>query len=261
MSPKILHIDIETAPMLAWVWGFFKQNVSIGQIHQDWHMLCWAAKWHGKKKVYKEALWHYNLYNDDKTDEVIILEKLWTLLDEADVVVGHNADRFDVAKVNAKFFEYGMKPPSPFKIVDTLKVARANFKFSSNRLDYVAQLLEVGEKNKTDFNLWLDVMKGDKKACKYMMDYNVQDVVLLEELYTAMLPWITNHPNVGGFNDDVTTCCAGCVSINIHYRGFAYANAGKYQRYVCIDCGKWGKLAANLLPITKRKELGRSVPK
>lgn len=262
MKPRILHIDIETAPILAWVWGLYKPCIAISQIEQDWHLLCWAAKWHGEKKVMRDALWKYKLsYLLDPRMERHILESLWNLLDEADIVVAHNGDRFDVAKVNAKFFEYGFKPPSPFKIVDTLKVVRANFNFSSNKLDYIAQLKDVGEKLKTDFELWIDVMNGNPKQCKRMMDYNVQDVILLEKIYTMMLPWISNHPNVGVFEDDSVTQCAGCGSSDLQYRGYSYTNAGKYQRYVCKDCGKWGKLAANLLPIAKRKELGRSVPK
>lgn len=261
-APKILHLDIETAPILAWVWSLFKPLIAIGQIEQDWHILCWAAKWHGKKKIYKSALWHYPIiYKTNRLDESAVLHHLWNLLNEADIVVAHNGDRFDVAKVNAKFFEYGFTPPSPFKTVDTLKVARANFKFSANRLDYIAQLKGVGSKLKTDFDLWLDVMAGIKKQCKRMMDYNVQDVVLLEEIYTLMLPWITNHPNVGAYGDGKATCCAGCGSEAIHYRGFTYTNAGKYQRFVCTDCGKWGKLAANELPIEERRRLGRNVPK
>jgi hypothetical protein len=261
-KPKILHLDIETAPILAWVWSLWKPTIAIGQIEQDWHMLCWAAKWHGKKRVYKEALWHYrDRYERSKTDEVAILTALWQLLDEADIVVAHNGDRFDVAKINAKFFEYGMNPPSPFKTVDTLKVAKANFKFSANRLDYIAKLKRVGQKLKTDFDLWLDVMAGNKKQCKRMMDYNVQDVLLLEEIYTLLLPWITNHPNVGVYNDKEEVQCPNCGGTHLHYRGFAYTNAGKYQRFVCTDCGRWGKLPTNQLGIDKRRALGRNVPK
>ena len=262
MHPKILHIDIETAPMLSWHWGLFKQNIAIGQIHQDWYMLCWAAKWHGKKKIFKHALWHYCPRGGDlKEQEIFLLEALWDLLDEADIVVGHNGDRFDVAKINAKFYEYGFTPPSPFKIVDTLKVARSHFGFSSNRLDYIAKLKSFGQKLKTDFDLWLDVMNGVKKECKRMMDYNVQDVILLEEVYTSMLPWITNHPNVAVWSDDESTVCPGCGSDSIHFRGYSHTNAGKYRRFVCNDCGKWGKVPYNELPLSKRKAMGRSIPK
>lgn len=262
MRPKILHIDIETAPILAWTWGLFKQNIAIGQIEEDWYMLCWAAKWHGKKRVFKEALWDYARPEEALRDsEEYLVVSLWNLLDAADIVVAHNGDRFDVAKINAKFYEYGLTPPSPFKTVDTLKVARAHFGFSSNRLDYIAKLKGFGQKLKTDFDLWLDVMNGDSKQCKRMMDYNVHDVVLLEEVYESMLPWITNHPNVNVYTDSTNTCCAGCGSSDIHFRGYAYTNAGKYQRFVCNDCGKWGKLGTNEAPLAKRKVMGRSIPK
>ena len=246
-KPKILHIDIETSPILAWVWSLFKPIIAIGQIEEDWYILCWAAKWHGKKKMYTSSLWDWSEDNKwSREAELKVLMDLWDLLDQADIVVGHNADRFDVSKVNAKFFEYGLTPPSPYKIVDTLKVARANFRFSANRLDYIAQLIEKGSKLKTDFDLWIDVMSGNAKQCKRMMTYNIQDVVLLEEIYTEMIPWISNHPNVGVFNEKEEVQCTNCGSTEVHYRGFSYANAGKYQRYVCRDCGKWGKLAANL---------------
>jgi hypothetical protein len=260
MLPKILHLDIETAPVLAWVWQLFKPLISIDQIHQDWFMLCWAAKWHKSDEIIYDALWeHTTRYKKDKTDDRAIVESVWHLLDEADIVVAHNAARFDVPKINAKFFEYGMPPPSPYKVVDTLAVARARFRFTSNKLDYISQLKAFGQKHKTDFQLWLDVISGNKKQCERMLDYNIQDTELLEIVYTAMRPWITNHPNVGVYNDEERTTCTTCGSDHIHFRGYAYTTAGKYRRFVCKDCGHWGRMAVNLLSKDKRKGLGRNV--
>lgn len=261
-TPRILHIDIETAPIRAWIWSLFKPMVAIGQIDKDWHMLCWAAKWHKSVNVYYDALWfHTKSGKFSPKAEKKMVKAVWKMLDEADIVVAHNGDRFDVAKMNAKFFEYGMTPPSPYRTVDTLKVARSRFGFPSNKLDYIIQLKEKGAKLKTDFQLWIDVMAGDKDQCERMMEYNIEDVNILEAVYTDMLPWISNHPNVGVYNDKEEVQCTSCGSRSLHYRGFSYTNAGKYQRYVCTDCGKWGKLGVNLLKATKRKELGRNVPK
>jgi len=261
-GPRILHIDIETAPILAWVWGLFKQNVAIGQIHKDWHILCWAAKWHKEAGVYSDALWRHTVSGKwTKGAEEKIVRSVWRMLDEADIVVGHNADRFDVSKINAKFYEYGMLPPSPYRTVDTLKVARNRFGFPSNKLDYIIQLKAKGAKLKTDFELWIDVMTGKPKACKRMMDYNMEDVRILEDVYTDMLPWITNHPNMGVYNDGEATQCSACGSTHIHKRGFSYTNLGVYQRIVCIGCGHWDKLPTNLLSPEKRKQLARAVPK
>lgn len=262
MKPKILHIDIETAPMLVWAWGLYNQNISIGQIEKDWYILCWAAKWHGEEIIYSDALWKASKGKRHKPiHEKAIVESLWVLLDKADIVVGHNADKFDVAKVNAKFFEYGLKPPSPFKVVDTLKAARANFRFSANRLNYISQLIDVGEKIKTDFDLWLDVMIGVPEACDKMMEYNIKDVLLLEEIYTALRPWITNHPNVGVYSEENETVCPACGSTHINYRGYAYTATSKFRRFVCKDCGHWGRSAHNELPLEKRKGLARNVAK
>ena len=261
-KPKILFFDIETAPMLAWVWGLFKQNVSIGQIHKDWHILCYAAKWQGRKEVLTDSLWDHTVsgkFTKDAERKVIL--SLHKLLDEADIVVAHNCDRFDVAKVNAKFFEYNMLPPSPYRTVDTLKVARSRFGFPSNKLDYIIQLKEKGAKLKTDFDLWIDVMRGVPKQCKRMMTYNIKDVTILEDVYNDMRPWITNHPNFGAYNDEEVVQCTACGHDKHHKRGYYFTNSGKYQRIQCLGCGHWDKLPANLLPISKRKKLARALPK
>lgn len=261
-SPKVLLFDIETAPILGWVWGLFKQTIGINQIKRDWYMLCYAAKWLEDSYTMYDAIWiHPKYYKEAPESDYQIVKSMWDLLDEADIVVAHNADRFDVAKVNAKFFEYGLLPPSPYKVVDTLKVSRSNFGHSSHRLDHIARLRKLDPKLKTDFDLWIDVMDGDKVAQENMCEYNIHDVELLEEAYLDMRPWITNHPNYGVYTDDETTICPTCGSENIHYRGYAYTTAGKFQRFVCRDCGHWSRLAANLLPLDKRKGLARNVAK
>jgi len=259
MSVKILHIDLETSPMQAWVWGLFKQNVSLSQIKHDWYLLTWAAKWHGKDTIMADALWlHKRSYRRNKKDDRMIVQSMWKLLNEADIVVAHNADRFDVAKINAKFFEYGMSPPRPFKTVDTLKVAR-RFGFSSKRLDYISKLKSFGQKLKTDFDLWVDVMAGDKKQCARMLDYNKQDVVLLEEVYTAFLPWITNHPNVALWDDSEVPACPKCGGTDLKKDGKSRLTAGVYQQYKCKSCGGWARGSTNLAPKSKREATRRNV--
>ena len=243
---KILLFDIETSPMLVWSWGLFNQNHSIGQIHTDWKVLCWAAKWLDEESVYYSTLW-------EEESEQVVLEKLWDMLNEADVVVGHNGKRFDVAKINAKFFEYGMDPTSPFKVVDTLQTVRRVFKLSSNKLDYVASLKGYGHKLNTNFQLWLDVISGDKKQCKKMLEYNIHDVELLEDVYKELLPWDNKHPIPQG------ELQCRCGSHNIKKDGTTRLAAGKYQTYKCRDCGAWLRGSANLLTAEERKGTLRSI--
>lgn len=254
---KLLYLDIETRPILAYVWGIWQQNVGLNQIEEDWSILTWAAKWAGEDEYV-----YYGTAKGRKNDKRA-LQELWSMLDEADVVVAHNGERFDVPKINARFLKYGMLPPSPYKQIDTLKVARRQFKLTSNRLDYIAKYLGFEGKMETGgMDLWIRCMKGDEDAWDTMLEYNIKDVDILEWVYTTLRPWIPNHPNPAIYDDSDNgdaTACPVCGGTHLHYRGFAYTPVGKYQRFVCTDCGKWGRLAINLLPKNKRKYLSRNI--
>ena len=106
--PKILTIDIETAPMLGYVWGLWDNNVALNQIHTDWYILAFAAKWMDSKDVI------YFDQRDQKNmeDDKVLLKKIWRLLDEADVIITQNGKSFDEKRINARFILNGMKPPS-----------------------------------------------------------------------------------------------------------------------------------------------------
>lgn len=116
--------------------------------------------------------------------------KLWKLLNACDICIAHNGDRFDIKKINARFLFHGLPPPRPYKTIDTLKISRRNFGLSSHRQDDIGKFAGTGRKLKTDKDLWLDCIKGKKKALKQMKFYNAQDVVLLEKNYRKFLPWI-----------------------------------------------------------------------
>lgn len=180
---KILFLDIETTPMQVYTWGLWDQNISIDQIIKSTEMLCFGARWLGTKKVIFKSVHH-----DGKE---AMLNELHRLMDEADLLVGWNSAAFDHKHINREFLEAGMAPPSPVKDLDLMTVTKANFLFPSNKLDYVAQTLEVGAKVKhSGFKLWLRCMDGDNKAWAEMKKYQLQDVNLLVELYDILLPWL-----------------------------------------------------------------------
>jgi uncharacterized protein YprB with RNaseH-like and TPR domain len=186
---KTLFLDIETTPLQVYTWGLFDQNISIDQIIKSTEMLCFGARWLGEKKVMFRSVHH-----DGKT---AMLEDLHKLMDEADVLVGWNSAAFDHKHINREFLENGMTPPSTVKDLDLMTVTKANFLFPSNKLDYVAQKLEVGAKVKhSGFSLWLRCMDGDKKAWKEMKEYQIQDVNLLVDLYDILLPWLVPNGRV-----------------------------------------------------------------
>jgi DNA polymerase elongation subunit (family B) len=247
---KILILDIETSPNVAYVWRFFKENIGAKQVLENTQMLSFAAKWYGENEIFYEDVQNNN--------ERLMLEVLATLLDEADIVVAHNGDMFDLPHIQGRFLVHGIKPPSPYKQIDTVKVARKEFNFPSNSLEYLSKVLDLpikkGQHKKfPGFELWLGVLRNDPEAWAEMKEYNIDDIKVLEELYTAFRPFMRYHPPVGVFDrGDAGDSCPKCGSAAIHYRGYAHTNVGRYHRFRCNDCGGWGRNRTNLLAGNKR---------
>jgi uncharacterized protein YprB with RNaseH-like and TPR domain len=175
-SPKIAFFDVENAPSLGYFWGHLWET-SIISVTNPWYMLSFSYRWMGEKKIHCHALPDYPLFKKDPENDKHLIEDLHDLLDEADVVIAHNGDRFDIRKSNARFIMQGLKPPSPYKSIDTLKAARRFFHFQSNKLDDLGQYLGVGRKlPHTGFDLWKRCMAGERGAWKTMREYNMHDV-------------------------------------------------------------------------------------
>jgi len=231
---KILLLDIETSPNTAHVWGLWNQNVSINQLMESSYVMCWAAKWLGKKEVMFDSV-----MENSHTNMIKLIHKL---LDECDAVVHYNGSKFDIPTLNKEFLLLGLKPPSPYKEIDLLKTARRKFKFPSNKLDYVAQALGVGKKVKhIGHELWIQCMAKDKKAWSVMKKYNKNDVVILEKVYNKMLAWVKGHPNHNQTTVDGELVCPNCGSHHLNKRGTACNTRFQYQRYQCQDCGTWSR--------------------
>jgi predicted RNA-binding Zn-ribbon protein involved in translation (DUF1610 family) len=231
---KILLLDIECAPNLATVWGIWQQNVALNQLLESSYTLCYAAKWYGNSKIMFDSIY--------KTDRKTMLKSIHTLIEEADVVVHYNGLRFDMPMLNKEFLEAKMTPPSPVKHVDLLRVVKSNFRFVSNKLDYVSQRLGLGKKTDHEgHELWLKVMNNDRAAWKRMEEYNKNDVVLLEKLYDRLKGWIKQHPNHNAYSANVV--CPNCGSSKLQRRGFAITTTKQYQRFQCSQCGSWSKAA------------------
>lgn len=258
MKPRILIFDIETCPNRGWIWQLWNEITSYDFIENDWFILCWCAKWLGEKKIMSSALPDFKEYKKDKENDKKVLLALHKLLDEADIVVAHNGIKFDRKKVNTRFLLNGIPPPSPYRIVDTLQVARAHFSFISNRLDVIARLLDIGCKlDNGGIQRWKDCVAGISQAWKDMVKYCKKDVELLEKVYLALRPYMSQHPNLSVFSEGETPVCPKCASPDIWWRGSYFTNAGEYKRFSCKDstCGGWGRLKKNLLPLQKRKTL------
>src|SRR5208282_1737802 len=239
---KILFLDIETAPSLGWVWGKWEQNVI--DFKQDWYVLSFAYKWNDDKNVSVLGLDDYEGYKAAPENDKALMKDLWKLLNEADIVVAHNGDKFDLPKVNTRFLTHKLTPPKPYKTVDTLKIARKVFNFDSNKLDDLGRYLGIGRKlPHTGFHLWLGCMKGDAASWKLMKKYNKHDVELLEELYRTLRSWHDQHPNV---NKNLNPACPKCGSPHVSKQGYRFTALRRKPRYQCQSCAGWFEGAATI---------------
>lgn len=236
---KILYYDIETAPNLSFVWGHYEQNVIMHE--REWYMLCVSYRWEHEKKSHVTSLVDFPAaYKKDPENDFHVVKKLWDLFNEADIVIAHNGDKFDMRKANARFVAHGLGPVSPVKAVDTLKVARRYFMFNSNKLDHLGAHLGVGRKAPTGgFETWAGCMRGDMAQWKSMIKYAKQDVDLLRSVYMKLRPWMTNHPNLNVF--DSSEGCPTCGSTNLQKRGVKTTQVSVYQQFQCNDCKSYSR--------------------
>lgn len=253
-GPRVLIYDIETAPLLGYCWSLWDNNIGLNQIHSDWHVLSWAAKFLGEDDVYYQDQRNAVNVEDDKE----LLEGIWKLLDECDFVITQNGKKFDQKKLNARFIINGMKPPSTYRHIDVLQIAKAQFGFTSNKLQYMTDTLckkykKSGHAKFSGFELWSECLRGNLEAWSEMENYNILDILSLEELYTIISPWDAKLPNFEVYNDE--------PSLNEEWvkEGFVYSNLGKYDRYRNTLTGQQRRGSINLLSKEKRDSLLRNI--
>ena len=251
LQPKVLVFDIETSPMLAFVWDLYDQNVAVNQIQRDRFVLAWSAKWLGdapSKVMYMDQRNAKNIEDDRK-----ILQGVWELLNEADIVITQNGKKFDSKRLNARFIEHGMPPPSPYKHLDTLLIAKQVADFTSNKLEYLADKLckKYKKLKHTEFPglaLWIQCLAGNVKAWDCMKKYNIHDVLSTEELYERLKAWVpTNMPKPFVVEQAGMQCEKCGAKGHMSKRGFHLTTKMKVQRFQCLGCGGWqlGKKVAN----------------
>jgi DNA polymerase elongation subunit (family B) len=246
---KILLLDIETSPNVAHVWGIWQQNVGLSQLLESSYTMCYSAKWLGDDQIYFDSV--------QKSEPKSMLEGIHGLLEQADAVVHYNGTKFDMPTLNKEFIIHKMDPPPPIKQIDLLRVVKSQFRFPSNKLDYVAQRLSLGKKKDHEGHiLWVKCMNGDKKAWKTMEEYNIQDVILLEKLYKKLLPWIKSPINLNIMKKDRNGFdCPTCGKASLISKGFSYTTTGAYQRYHCKACGAFSVDKRSVIPHAKLKHL------
>ena len=249
---KILLFDIETSPINALVWGLWDQNINIEAILQDWHIISWSAKWLFEDNLMSDVLTPKEAKNHD--DERVV-KSIWELLNQADIAVAHNGNRFDHKMLNTRFLYHNLPPLSHYKSIDTLAVAKNTFRFSSNRLDYINQYLGIAEKSHAEFDLWKRAFLGEKDALEKIREYNENDTFILEELFLKLRPYIKNFPNLNLYTEEETTVCRNCGCKDLKWGGYYYTNVSRYKGWRCNNCGAIGRDRYSDLSPEKRKTI------
>lgn len=197
--PKVLFLDIETKPAKAYVWQQWENDVPLDMLIEDGAILSFCAKWAGdpeSKVIYKDQRGKEKNLMDDKK----LMQELWKLMDEADIICGQNSNAFDLKKINARFIAHGLEAPSQYKKIDTMLLAKQNFSFFSNKLAHLSALLAEVKKDSHNefpgFSLWDQCLKGNKKAWDTMKRYNIKDVIATEQVFLKLSRYVKNNKTV-----------------------------------------------------------------
>ena len=258
---KIIHLDIETAPNVGYHWGLFNQNISLSQLVATKFILTFVAQEHGKKKQIKDSVAFHTDISKLKQEwliegrddfDVPLLKHLAEILDGADVICGHNVDRFDLNLIYGRRLQHGIKPPKQPLVVDTYKIARNKFNLVSNKLDHLLTVLKLDNKiSHSGMSMWVKCIDGDKKAWADMLRYNAGDVSQLPMVYDLLRPWAGDKmPSHRLFNQperhntrmlpedrECTQCLIKGSAVNGW--GFLPMKTRVYNRYKCTICGEW----------------------
>lgn len=232
---KRLFFDIETSPNIGLFWeAGFKKNIDYSNIIKERAIICICYKWEGDKEV-------FSLNWDSKQCDKKMLEKFIEVADTATELVGHNGDKFDLAWIRTRCLFHKIPMFPKYTTIDTLKVARSKFRFNSNRLNYIADFLGLGQKIKTEFNLWKDILLNkDKIAMEKMIKYCKKDVSLLEDVFKALQTHIEPKTHYGVIFGEDRGSCPECGSDElIRVKKTVTATGLTRIQYRCKTCGKF----------------------
>ena len=235
MKRKRLYFDIETSPNIGLFWSAgYKQKIDYSNIIKERSIICICYKWEDEKQV-------HSLSWDKNQSDKKLLQDFIKVANQADELVGHNGDKFDLPWVRTRCLYHRIELFPKYVTIDTLKLSRRQFRFNSNRLDYIASFLGIGKKIKTDFNLWKDIVlnKCEKSMAK-MIDYCKQDVKLLEQVHKELRLHDTPKTHYGVVLSNDKRLCPECASNNVIISKTRITAGGTKQiQYKCNDCGKY----------------------
>ena len=254
-NAKVLIWDIEVLPEVVWGYPTRRNNEAIKlRTIKDQSILSVSSAWlhdyqfSGEKSIeYKDVISFWNpvakftlnkfglswKMHDDKK----LCKYIWNLIDEADVIVHHYGDNFDLPKMMARFMYYGMGRPSPVETIDTKKIY-SKIGLPSKKLDEIARYLDIEGKKGSHGDLWFDMYNGSEEAREAMKVYNNQDVKVTAEVLLKVFPYVDNHTSLAKYNSEGYQVC-DCGSDKYESRGYWSAKKRFRKKYQCNVCTKW----------------------
>ena len=231
---KRLYFDIETSPNIGFFWtAGFKLNISTESIIKERAIICICYKWE-EDKITHSLNW------DSKQNDKKMLQDFIKVANEADELVGHNGDKFDLAWVRTRCLFHRIDMFPTYTTIDTLKVARSKFKFNSNKLNYIAKYLGIGQKIHTEYDIWKNiVLNKDKEAMDKMIKYCKMDVILLEKVHKELSLHIPAKTHYGVIFGGDRGSCPECGSDDIVRNNKRVTASGLVKVQMrCKTCGK-----------------------
>lgn len=185
MMKKTVFLDIETSLLQFYGFrtGMQRPNIdSLVEGHDTTRLLtaAWGTWWDlynkGADGVVSVGNHHRKgQFKKDPLNDEYVLGKLWKVLDEAEVVVAHNA-AFDAGWIEGRFMDMGWKKPSKYYVYCTFRTLQG-MNSTSKKLDYLSQKLIGTEKVSHDgLPLWIGCSNGDLESFVKMEEYNIGDI-------------------------------------------------------------------------------------
>lgn len=252
-NSEVCIFDLEVAPMMAYTFRLWDENIGVDQVASYPYLLSWSAKMLNESKIYSDVL-----TSDESIEQndYRIVKSIYDFLSKCTIVIGQNIKGYDLKVLNTRMAFYNLPPLPRFQVIDTYLVAKKEFAFPSNSLKYMNRFLGIQQKVENEgFMLWKKCMMGDKKALNTMDEYCRGDVVATEDLYFRLRPYITGHPNLALYFDDIQERCPNCGSTSLSKEGYYFTPAGKWDSIRCDTCGALGRSKYNQLSTIKKSKL------
>lgn len=238
---KTAFIDVETSPLLAYVWRTGKTHITIDSLIPDSmvKLICISWRWDGEKKTHRLS-W------DERQDDKQLLVDFIEAIKDAECLIGHNEKNFDIKIINARIAYHRLNTQLPLTLLeDTLQLFRRAMNLPSMKLDYLLHYFGIKRKLKTDMMLWMRTCYyNDRMALEKMGKYCDRDVDSLHDLYKKCRSYLPSQQNYATVNDN-SRLCPNCGEESLTSNGPRYTLVGKKLRWRCTKCGKSGTYGHN----------------